>query len=137
MTRTSTTTTPATAFGPLFGDANADAILQSSDEVDFFVYRDMLSTSSPIFKTMFTLPQPTDVSETEKKRPTIKLTEDSKTIAALLTYIYRDPLGSVATELQKCAMISLTTPERAGDPVDCASLHCEVHARLTIFGPRP
>ena len=98
MTRTSTTTTPATAFGPLFGDANADAILQSSDEVDFFVYRDMLSTSSPIFKTMFTLPQPTDVSETEKKRPTIKLTEDSKTIAALLTYIYREPLVSATTE---------------------------------------
>lgn len=93
------TTTKATAFGgPLFGHASADTILQSSDEVDFFVYRDMLSTSSPIFKTMFTLPQPTDVSETEKKHPTIKLTEDSKTIEALLTYIYREPLVSATTE---------------------------------------
>ena len=68
ITETTTATTPATtpkatAFGPLFGRANADTILQSSDEVDFFVYRDMLSTSSPISKTMFTLPQPTEGEE--------------------------------------------------------------------------
>ena len=29
--------------------------------------------------------------------------------------------------LQKCAVILLTTPEQAGNPVDCALLHCEVH----------
>ena len=46
-------------------------------------------------------------------------------------------LHSACGGVQKCAMISLTTPEQAGNPVDCASLHCKVHARLTIFGPRP
>ena len=36
----------------------------------------------------------------EKKTPTAKLTEDVKTIVALLTYIYREPLGSAAAELE-------------------------------------
>ena len=34
--------------------------------------------------------------------------------------------------MQKCTMISLTTPERAGDPVDCASLHYYFTARSTL-----
>ena len=31
-------------------------------------------------------------------------------------------------KVQECAVNLLTTPERAGDPVDCASRYCEVHA---------
>ena len=37
-------------------------------------------------------------------------------------------MKALIKSLQKCAMILLTTPEWAGNPVDCASLHCEVHA---------
>ncbi|KAN0130880.1 hypothetical protein V8E53_011258 [Lactarius tabidus] len=87
----------STAFGPPFDHANADTILQSSDKVDFYVYRGILSTSSPFFKAMFSLPQPTSESEEEESRA-IELAENSRTIAALLTYIYRGPVESVPTE---------------------------------------
>ncbi|KAF8273062.1 hypothetical protein EI94DRAFT_1564704 [Lactarius quietus] len=50
--------TSSTAFGPPFDDADADIILRSSDQVDFHVYRVLLSKSSPFFKSIFSLPQP-------------------------------------------------------------------------------
>lgn len=78
----------STAFGPPFDDADADTILRSSDQVDFYVYRVILSKSSPFFKTMFSLPQPDVASVSEKQIPVISLTENSKTIAVLLTPIY-------------------------------------------------
>jgi hypothetical protein len=58
----------STAFGPPFDHANADTILQSSDEVDFYVYRGILSTSSSVLEAMFSLPQPTSESEEEESR---------------------------------------------------------------------
>ncbi|KAI9441080.1 hypothetical protein BJY52DRAFT_1320684 [Lactarius psammicola] len=84
----------SSTFGPPFDHADANTILRSSDRVDFPVFRDILSTSSPFFKSMFSLPQP-DASILEK-RPVIDMTENSKTIAVLLTFIY--PVVSVATE---------------------------------------
>jgi len=85
----------STPFGPPFDDADADTILRSSDRVDFYVYRVILSKSSSFFKSMFSLPQP-DASISEKQHPVIKLTETSRIVAALLTFIY--PVESVATE---------------------------------------
>ena len=82
----------STAFGPPFDHADADVVLQSSDKVDFFVYKIMLSISSPFFKSMFSLPQPI----TEKPKPVIDVTENSRTIAVLLKFIY--PLVSVVAE---------------------------------------
>lgn len=81
----------STPYGPPFNDADADIILRSFDRVGFYVYGVILSKSSPFFKSMFSLPQP-DAGGSEKK-PVIDLTEDSRTIANLLTYIY-----PVATE---------------------------------------
>jgi hypothetical protein len=83
----------STAFGPPFDHADADAVLRSSDKVDFFVYRVMLSISSPFFKSMFSLPQP--ISE-KPNNPVIDVTENSRTIAVLLKFIY--PLVSVVAE---------------------------------------
>jgi hypothetical protein len=87
----------STAFGPPFDHPNADIILQSADKVDFHVYKDVLSTLSPVFEAMFSLPQPASDSEEEENHP-IKLAENSRTIAALLTYIYRGPAVSATTE---------------------------------------
>ncbi|KAH9074710.1 hypothetical protein EDB83DRAFT_2352864 [Lactarius deliciosus] len=89
--------TSSTPFGPPFDDTDADTILRSSDQVDFYVYRIILSKSSPFFKSMFSLPQP-DTSAPEKPdpNPVINLTENSRTIAILLAFIY--PVVSVATE---------------------------------------
>ncbi|KAH9000402.1 hypothetical protein EDB92DRAFT_1831068 [Lactarius akahatsu] len=85
----------STAFGPPFDHADADTILRSSDQVDFPVYRVILSASSSFFKSMFSLPQP-EASVLEKQKPVIDLTENSRTISIILTLIY--PVVSVATE---------------------------------------
>ncbi|KAH9027758.1 hypothetical protein EDB84DRAFT_299873 [Lactarius hengduanensis] len=79
-------TTPI-PFGPPFDDADADTVLRSSDQVDFYVFRVMLSKTSPFFKSMFSLPQP-DTGVSEKQTSIISLTENSRTIAVLLSSIY-------------------------------------------------
>ena len=98
----STSSTPRqapgpTPFGPPFDDTDADVILQSSDQVDFYVYRIILSKSSSFFKSMFSLSQPdaASVSDSEK-RPVINLRENSRIIEVLLASIY--PAVSVDTE---------------------------------------
>ena len=79
-----------TSFGPPFDDDDADIILRSSDQVEFLVYKVILSKASPVFKTMFSLPQPaTDIA-----RPIVDLAENSKVLAAVLSAIY--PHTSVA-----------------------------------------
>ena len=86
----------STHFGPPFDDADADTTLRSSDQVDFHVYRVILSKSSTFFKSMFSLPQP-DANDSENvKRPVVDMTENSRTIGVLLASIY--PAVSVDTE---------------------------------------
>jgi BTB/POZ domain len=80
------------AYGPPFDDADADAILRSSDRVDFLVYKIILSKASPVFKSMFALPQPgADIKQ--DSRLVIEVTENSKIIAPLLSAIYPDTLA--------------------------------------------
>ena len=86
----------STTFGAPFDYDDADVILRSSDQVDFRVHRIILSTFSPFFKTMFSLPQPDAASISRKQNPVVDLPENSRTIAALLTPIYQ--ADSVATE---------------------------------------
>ncbi|KAF9240599.1 hypothetical protein BU15DRAFT_73830 [Melanogaster broomeanus] len=47
-----------------FDNIDADVILRSSDNVDFRVFKIILSLTSPVFKDMFTLPQPDNQSPT-------------------------------------------------------------------------
>ena len=78
---TRTERTSPTAFGPPFDDTDADIILRSSDQVDFHVYKVILSKASPVFKVMFS-------DTTLNSRTIVDLPESSKTLAALLTSIY-------------------------------------------------
>jgi hypothetical protein len=78
---------PRTAFGSPFDDMDADIILRSSDQVDFLVYKVILSKSSPVFKTMFSLPQPVTVIK-QDSRSIIDLAETSKILEVLLSVIY-------------------------------------------------
>jgi BTB/POZ domain len=80
--------TSPTAFGPPFDDPDADIILRSSDQVDFHVYRVILSKASPVFKDMFSLPQPGGTDTTLNSHTVIDLPESSRTLATLLTAIY-------------------------------------------------
>ena len=82
------TTTPPTAFRPPFDDADADITLRSSDQVDFHVYKVILSKASPFFKDMFSLPQPVGADNTHNSHTVIDLLETSNTVATFLTAIY-------------------------------------------------
>ena len=84
-----------TAFGPPFDDNDADIILRSSDQVEFLVYKVILSKASPVFKTMFSLPQPA-TDTTQNSRPIVDLAENSKVLATVLSAIY--PHTSVAAD---------------------------------------
>ncbi|KAK6988059.1 hypothetical protein R3P38DRAFT_3098070 [Favolaschia claudopus] len=68
-----------------FDDPKADTILRSSDGVDFRVYRVILSSASPFFKTMFSLPQ--DTSE-DSKIPTVPFSETGRILDRFLRIWY-------------------------------------------------
>ena len=64
----------------------ADIILRSGGPkiVEFMTHRVILSIASPVFETMFSLPQP----GTGKSLPVCDLSEDANTLEALLRLIY-------------------------------------------------
>ena len=79
----------STAFGPPSSDdPDADIILRSSDRVDFIVYKVILSKASPVFMTMFTLPQPATDTQPDSCRPIVELAENSNVLAAFLSVMY-------------------------------------------------
>ncbi|KAJ2914822.1 hypothetical protein MD484_g5613, partial [Candolleomyces efflorescens] len=57
-------TTAKVAAAP-FDDENADIVLRTSDNVDFRVFKIILSYASPFFKTMFSLPSPAAASRND------------------------------------------------------------------------
>lgn len=75
-----------------FDHGRADVVLRSSDNVDFRVFRLFLSLSSPFFETLFDLPQPSEEkhgdAETKDGLPVIPVSEDSKTLEAVLRFCY-------------------------------------------------
>lgn len=75
-----------TAQAP-FDDESADTILQSSDGVDFHVFRIVLSLASPFFKDLFSLRQPHNNEDT----PIIPVPESSSTLDYLLRICYPIP----------------------------------------------
>ncbi|KAJ7627871.1 hypothetical protein B0H17DRAFT_901672, partial [Mycena rosella] len=56
-----------------FDDPNADAILRSSDDIDFHVHRIVLSLASPFFRQMLSLPQ----AETEPSVAILPVSESA------------------------------------------------------------
>ena len=118
--------TTSTAFGPPFDVADADTILRSSDQIDFHVYRVVLSKSSSFFKSMVSLPQP-DASSSEKQNPVIDLTENSRTIAVLLTYIY--PL---ATELEPISLDDMIYALSAAKKYEMAAASQRLNEKFAV-----
>jgi len=90
-----------------FADPDAsDVTLRSSDNVDFHVYKLILSLASPIFKDMFSLPQlsisPQDGPGLSDDKAIVPLSEDSRTIAIFLKFCYpaADPELETLEEVQ-------------------------------------
>ncbi|KAF8992040.1 hypothetical protein BDQ17DRAFT_1254298, partial [Cyathus striatus] len=83
---------------PFNDPKKSDIILRTSDNVNFYVYRVILSVASPFFESMFSLPQSIldDVNH-----PVIDVSEDSKILDPLLRLCYPvdDPIISDPTFL--------------------------------------
>ncbi|KAF8809513.1 hypothetical protein BYT27DRAFT_7136160 [Phlegmacium glaucopus] len=83
------TPTITDAQPPFHSSAKSDVILRSSDNVDFYVLKLLLSLSSSFFESMFSLPQPINsASQKTNQLPIIELTEDSETLQAFLPFFY-------------------------------------------------
>ncbi|KAH9976032.1 hypothetical protein BGW80DRAFT_1119802, partial [Lactifluus volemus] len=74
-----------------FDDADADIILRSIDNLDFRVYRVILSKASPVFNDMFIFPHPPCPSPFVKNPddykdglPLVRLPESSATLDAFI-----------------------------------------------------
>ncbi|KAG9018312.1 hypothetical protein FRB95_004624 [Tulasnella sp. JGI-2019a] len=84
-----------------------DCIIRSSDGLEYKVFRVLLSLASPVFLSMFDLPQPaTNDTEWEEGLPTISVSETSTTLSTLLLLLYpatvvRIPNYDLAVEVIK------------------------------------
>ncbi|KAH7890927.1 hypothetical protein F5I97DRAFT_107081 [Phlebopus sp. FC_14] len=82
-----------TVAGPPFDKGDADVILRSSDNVEFRVFKVILSLASPVFESLFSLPQPDDpallpITYVPGSPPIVELAEDSATLEAILLLCY-------------------------------------------------
>lgn len=71
-----------------FDPADADLILRSADSREFRVHRCILTIASPVFRDMFTFPQPHGPTH---QLPHVDLPETTSTLDILLRYIYPIP----------------------------------------------
>ena len=70
-----------------FDVPDANLIIRSSDLVDFRVHKPVLAMTSPFFKDLLSLPQPSD-SETVDGLPVVRLPESSELLNSLVTMLY-------------------------------------------------
>ncbi|KAL5512750.1 hypothetical protein ACEPAG_3016 [Sanghuangporus baumii] len=73
---------------PPFDGPGGDVILRTSDDVDFWVLKAILEFASPVFKDMFSLPQPDTNKGDAVQTPIIAVSESSATLDALLRLCY-------------------------------------------------
>jgi hypothetical protein len=69
---------------------DADLIIRSSDLVDFRVHKSVLALTSPFFKDLLSLPQPSD-SESVDGLPVVQLSEGSELVNTLVSMLYPVP----------------------------------------------
>src|SRR6267142_2352013 len=89
--------------------SDADIIIQSCDLVDFRIHKLVLSSASPFFYGMFSLPQPPN-GDTIDGLPVVHLSEDAEVLHSLLTMLY--PLPSVITNLYDKAVALLAASQK-------------------------
>ncbi|KAM6491644.1 hypothetical protein JOM56_012888 [Amanita muscaria] len=93
---------PSDTEKPFDASAKADVILRSSDLVDFFVLKPILSLASSVFDHMFSIPQGSNEAEStnemKNELPVVDLAEDSTTLYNILLLLY--PLKEPADTLE-------------------------------------
>ncbi|KAI0313676.1 hypothetical protein OF83DRAFT_1034367, partial [Amylostereum chailletii] len=70
-----------------FDRADADIVLISSDHVHFRAHKAILAVASPVFDSMFSLPQPSP-DEGDTSLPTVTMSEDAQTLYFILRTCY-------------------------------------------------
>lgn len=82
--------TARVATEPFDKRCGADVIFRTTDNVDFYLHKAILSLASTYFEGLFTLPPVTDNagSATSDELPVVDVSEDSRTLDCLLRYCY-------------------------------------------------
>lgn len=86
---------PEAGSAPFDKRCSADVIFRTSDNVNFYLHKIVLSLSSTFFEDMFSLSQPPGAtSSASDELPVVEVTEDSLTLDHLLRYCYpvRNPV---------------------------------------------
>ena len=117
-----------------FDHEKADVILRSSDNIHFRIFKLFLSLASPFFETLFDIPQPDEENEEQEIKNglvVIPVTEDSKTLDALLRFCYPCTLADDPNlEVLKDAMDVLEAARKYSLDV------IETKARKAIVNPK-
>lgn len=92
-----------------FNMRNTDVILRSSDGASFRVHRLVLTTASPFFDDLFSLPQP-DEDETIDGIHVVRLPEDKEVLHSLITMLY--PIPSVLPNSYNKVLDLLTASQK-------------------------
>jgi len=138
-------TTPPETMACHSTNADADVVLRSADnvDVDFCVYRVILSKASPWFSTMFSLPQQDTSADIASHRPgqnlssVIAMSEHSRTLAHLLTLCYplEDPSPTSLDDLVLLLAVSQSTRSLAHASLHAVSSTAPLNMRRTPSKP--
>lgn len=85
-----------------FDDTDAEIVLRSSDNVDFYVHKWPLSRASSVFKDMFSIPSPNNPSNADELKdgiPIVHMTENSAVLDTILRLSYPTDKPSISSEL--------------------------------------
>jgi len=117
-----------TFFATDDGDVILRAGLEPDSKHDFRVHKLILSLASPLFKDMFTLPQPPDQTLSEEHQlPVVDIPEPPEVVDAILRLIYP------GVEPQRTFSLStLTTLLSAADKYNIASINPALKDALKI-----
>lgn len=112
---TTMSTTRAIARSP-FDDTEANVVIRTCDNIDFYVYKDILKVASPFFRTLFSLPQPSHAQSSDNTNdelspeglPIVPVPEDSKALDYILRICYplEDPERLTSVLIVENALVS-------------------------------
>ncbi len=107
-----------------FNMRNTDVILRSSDGASFRVHRLVLTTASPFFDDLFSLPQP-DEDETIDGIHVVRLSEDKEVLRSLITMLY--PIPSVLPDSYNKVLDLLIASQK----YDMAAVQSSIRAEVS------
>ncbi|KAH8985641.1 hypothetical protein EDB86DRAFT_2958365 [Lactarius hatsudake] len=107
-----------------FNMRHTDVILRSSDGASFRVHRLVLTTASPFFDDLFSLPQP-DEDEMIDGIHVVRLSEDKVVLRSLITMLY--PIPSVLPDSYDKVLDLLTASQK----YDMAAVQSSIRAEVS------